>query len=116
MRGIFIVYTEKFPGLVLKAKAEEDKRFLYYAAQPVRSVPVPAPDSNQVVGILNADRKTHLTVANLGSISPPQCHVEVTPGRGVPDKISIVCLTGAAHLSVRFSGHGVCYTVYIIMK
>ena len=27
----------------------------------------------------------------------PQCHVEVTPGRGVPDKISIVCLTGAAH-------------------
>ena len=28
---------------------------------------------------------------------PPQCHVEVTPGRGVPDKISIVCLTGAAH-------------------
>ena len=97
MRGIFIVYTEKFPGLVLKAKAEEDKRFLDYAAQPVRSVPVPAPDGNQVVGILNADRKTHLTVAALGSISSPQCHVEVTPGRGVPDKISIVCLTGAAH-------------------
>ena len=98
MRGIFIVYTEKFSGLVLKAKAEEDKRFLHYAAQPVRSVPVPAPDGNQVVGILNADRKTHLTAADLGSISfPPQCHAEVTPGRGVPDKISIVCLTGAAH-------------------
>ena len=70
VRGIFIVYTEKFPGLVLKAKAEEDERFLHYAAQPVGSVPVPAPDGNQVVGILNADRKTHLTVADLESISP----------------------------------------------
>ena len=27
----------------------------------------------------------------------PRRHVEVTPGRRVPDKISIVCLTGAAH-------------------
>ena len=70
VRGIFIVYTEKFPGLVLKAKVEEDKRFLHYAAQPVGSVPVPAPDGNQVVGILNADGKTHLTVADLESISP----------------------------------------------
>ena len=83
MRGIFIVHTEKFPGFVLKAKVEEDKRFLHYAAQPVRSVPVPAPDGNQVVGILNADRKTHLTVAALGSISPPPVF-----GEGVEEKPS----------------------------